>query len=150
MRRTNKAGIMSSRLGLQGGWLVAPYVCNPCTSECNGHTDRTMPGQNACRSPRSCQNPLSSIQSSIRKVHRLLVWRRNRHARHQPSRRPPRSLSGPLRHPYSHLPLRRRQIPKLRTIPLPHHPLQRIRNHRPPRPRRRPGGRHHHPHHLPP
>lgn len=70
-------------------------------------------GQNGRRSSRSCQNPLPSFESPVRKVYRLLVRRCHRHERHQPTRWHARSIPRSLSNTSSHLSIRWHKIPGL-------------------------------------
>ena len=92
------------RTGLAGG-LAA---CAVCYSTCNiqqEHPLISIPGQNRCRTPRPCQDPFPGLQPPIRKIYRLVVWRSNSNARHQPARWHTRSFPRPLRNTPPYLPL---------------------------------------------
>ena len=78
-------------------------------------TNAPRPGQNRRRAPRPRQNPLPGIFSILCEIHWLLDRRCHRHARHLPLRRGARPLPRTLRDSPPHLPLRRYQVPRLRT-----------------------------------
>jgi hypothetical protein len=74
----------------------------------------TRTGQNISCPPRPRQNPFSSLEPPICKIHRLLVRCSNRHERHLQRGRDSRALSRPFSHNTPHLPLRCDQIPSIR------------------------------------
>ena len=81
-------------------------------------------GQNGRRSPRSCQNPLSSFEPPIRQIYRLLVRRCHCHERHQPTRRHARSIPRSLSNTSPYLSLRWYKIPSLRADSFDPHPVR--------------------------
>ena len=108
-RHSNKQNLdYVLRSGLCGG-LAGCAVCTFSIPE-DTSTLMILPGQDSCRTPRSCQDPVPGLQPSIRQIHWFLVRRRDRHARHQSSRWSTRPFPRPLGNPPPYLPLCRNQI----------------------------------------
>jgi hypothetical protein len=81
-------------------------------------------GKNSRRSARPRQDSLPGFESSVCKVHRLMVWLLPSHARHPDERGHARPLSWTFSNSAPYLPLRRHQVSCLRADPRPHHPNQ--------------------------
>lgn len=101
--------------GLAGG--LAGCAVSRCRLFRLLHKTDFSTGQNYCRSPRSCQNTLSSLKPPICEIHRIMVWGHNSNAGYQQGRWDTRTVSRPLCDPSSNFPLRGHQIPRLRADP---------------------------------
>lgn len=91
----------------------------------------TRPGKDSGRPARPRQDSLPSFESSICKIHGLMVWLLPSHAGYSIQRRHARSLPRSLCHLAPYLPLRRYQVPCLRADPRRHNSIPRERDAHP-------------------
>ena len=102
------------RTGLAGGLAGCAVSISSSTQPTITVLIGLFAGEKCCRAARQGQDPVPSLESAVRKVHGLLVWRRCGHARHLSRRRTERAFPRPFCHSPAYISLRSHQVSRLR------------------------------------